>query len=270
MTRLASSWPYKFEILPLALLFVDEEYQRPVNDQFVRKIMKNWKPHLFGVLTVSRRAEKDFGLGAPIQYAVFDGQHRMKAARQLERFENVPCVVYDGLTREEEAVLFAELQEERRSLRPYDKFRARLFAGEPNAVGIQVVINDSKFELIAGGAYRATHITAVRAVEDAYVRGVLAQVLSVAQRAWVDNAEPSKEPVLTNDMLRGLTYYIYEYDVDGLDKERLIKALRRHKPHELLKRAGALREGKGFGGKSPQYLAEVIDDEYMKGQRKAS
>src|SRR3954469_10815955 len=90
-----ADWPFRFEVLPLDKLAVDEDYQRPLTT-FVSKIQKNYDPALVQTFIVSERAVD------PVWYAVIDGQTRMTAMRNLE-LEFAPCVVYVGLTQDQEA-----------------------------------------------------------------------------------------------------------------------------------------------------------------------
>src|SRR3954452_18659822 len=93
-------------------IVVDERYQRPVEDYRVQKIAEHFDETLFGVLEVSRRNGT---------CAVFDGQHRLEAARRIG-LGVVPCLVHEGLSPEDEAQLFVRLQRERKNINPNDRF----------------------------------------------------------------------------------------------------------------------------------------------------
>lgn len=63
-----------FEILPLDRLFL-ETYQRTLNPQKVKRIVREFDPSKLGVLMISERPDG--------RYAVIDGQHRMTALREM-------------------------------------------------------------------------------------------------------------------------------------------------------------------------------------------
>ena len=81
----------------------------------------------FRPLDVSKRANG--------MYAALDGGGRWLMA-QLMGLKTVPCMVHEGLTREEEAELFSEFDSETYKLRSIDRFVAYLSALDPMAVAI--------------------------------------------------------------------------------------------------------------------------------------
>src|SRR5947209_20056743 len=101
-------YPFRFEILTPSQLTVDESYQRPLS-HFVETIVENFDPALLQTLAVSERRTT---------YTVIDGQTRLVALRRLGALE-VPCLIYTGLTKAQEAMLFARFPTERRGIRPY-------------------------------------------------------------------------------------------------------------------------------------------------------
>src|SRR4051812_16232170 len=122
------SWPYRFELVPLDRLFVDADYQRPLTS-FVERIANDYDPAKVGTLTVSERKKGP--------HAIVDGQTRWEATKRQPSEELpvddagrpiVPCLVYYGLSREQEAQLFASLQTDRRGMATYLRFRASLVA----------------------------------------------------------------------------------------------------------------------------------------------
>ncbi len=73
-------------------------YQRPVDEQEVDRLIREWDGRLLDPLVVSFRDGK---------FHVVDGQHRVAAMRKIYGGKEVmaPCTIYNGLTYEQEADL---------------------------------------------------------------------------------------------------------------------------------------------------------------------
>jgi hypothetical protein len=107
----AASEPY-IEALPAHLLFADPTYQRDLDTRRAVEMAGTFDRRLLGVLDVSRR---DDG-----RYAILDGQHRHATVVAVTPLAHVVCNVYEGLTVEDEARLFHELNQKRKALSWWD------------------------------------------------------------------------------------------------------------------------------------------------------
>lgn len=260
--------PYRYEILPIKHLFVDESYQRPLTN-FVKRIEEKFDPALVGTLVTSERGKTKF--------AVVDGQTRMTAMRRRGLTE-APCLIYANLTEADEADLFARLQTERRGMVAANRFRAEVIAKKPFAVALDRIVQDEGFS-IGVNVQDGYCINAVAALETIY-RGMksrrakfqpdedlLRDVLQIVKGAWPKMPEGAK----SGTMLRGLGYYLM-FAPDGkvrskaqqVDFDRLTTKLGKVQPSELARRAEQLREGRGMSGNSPSYMAEAIAAQYSK------
>lgn len=81
-----------------------EDYQREGDDAFVAEIARNFNWVKFGALWVSQRANGTIG-----KLCVVDGGMRLRAALRIGEITEVPCLVYRGLTRQEEAEVFLRI-----------------------------------------------------------------------------------------------------------------------------------------------------------------
>jgi hypothetical protein len=186
-----SDWPYRFEILDVNELVVDESYQRPLTS-FAKRIERGFDPALVGTLVVSRR---DDGT-----QAVVDGQTRAAAIRTLagegKVTSTVPCLVYVGMSQADEASLFVRLQKERRGMHSYERFRAALVAGDPEAIAIKAICDRLGYRLGQG----ANELSAVSALEKVYRRSpkVLERTLRLLRKPWGGGYMPS------GDMVKGV------------------------------------------------------------------
>jgi hypothetical protein len=254
--------PYRFELVPLSKLFVDADYQRPLTS-FVETVAREYDPALVGTLIVS---ERDDG-----RFAVIDGQTRMEGMGRNEE-DVAPCLVYENLTREQEARLFSDLQTKRRGMATYLRFRAALVAKQPEALAIAAIANEEGFDL---GVEEHTHtLKSIAALEWCYradkpkdgepTGDLLRRVLKIIATAWPDAATEFRT---SSDVIRGLGVFLRREK--NVDDNRLEDRLAGITPRTLRHRANALQEGSGSGtGGRAAYMADAILGVYMRGGRR--
>jgi hypothetical protein len=258
--------PYRFAVVPLRYMIVDE-YQRPLTS-FVQKIVRQFDPALVGCLCLSQRSRTS--------YALIDGQTRAEGMRRLG-LDEAPCLVYEGLTREQEAALFSRLQTERRGMTSASRFRAQVIANDPVASAINEIVEQHGY-VIDHNSSEPGALRAVAALEfvyqgtygrqgkrDHFDPELLADTLDIIRRAWPKMPDTAKGAA----MIRGLGWFLAR-NPDGkprstdIDVDRLIERLAKVTPSDLAKRAESLREGRGMSGNSPAYMAEAIEAQYKK------
>lgn len=238
-------------MVPLDRLFIDADYQRPLTS-FVDEVTRDYDPAKVGTLLVSARDDERF--------AVFDGQTRMEAMKRNGE-PDAPCLVYSGLTPEQEAQLFADLVTKRRGTAAYLRFRAELRAGKPQAVAIAEIVEAAGLDL--GLVEKPNTVRAVAALENVYRRDpdLLPLVLNTITAAWPD---PTTDARLTGDIVRGLAVFLQRES--NVRLETLVQRLAGVTPMMIRHRANALKEGSGSGGGSPGYMADAILGIYMRGR----
>lgn len=241
------SWPYRFEIVPLEDLVVDQSYQRPLTS-FWKTVSEKFNPALVGTLVVSERGRRK---------NVVDGQTRLTAMRE-RGIHGAPCLIYEGLSRKQEAQLFALLQTQRRAMRSYDRFRAELVAGEPVAVGVSRIAEEVGYKLSA--QEEPLTLRAVTELEKLYNIGDehLRDVLELTRDIWglEDRDAVSKQ------ILGGLSSFVRTQK--NLDYDRLRKRLHDVTPKLIINRAAQIREGAGYGTGTAKSVAQAILAEYMR------
>lgn len=226
-------------------IVVDGRYQRPVEQFRVDKIAEGFDETLFGVIEVSRRNGK---------CAVFDGQHRLEAARALG-MKDVPCLVHDGLTPEAEAELFVRLQRERKNINPNDRFKARLFYNDPVALDINRVVTEAGFSIKPNAADAAPDVWRIRAVaalERAYHRygpDHLYETLDTV-RAWWGGDKKSTD----GSLIEGVALFLRLYG--GRLRDDHIQRLRATPPQTIIRRALG-----GAGGGGGYWMAQIVAGE---------
>lgn len=123
-------------MVPVAALAVDRGYQRSVSDRgrrLIRAMVADFDPAVFGVL---------LGHWAGARFALIDGQHRALAALALG-LRVVPCLsVQPGSA----AAVFLTVNRDSVALRPLDRWRAAVAAGEPAAVALAGICEGLELE----------------------------------------------------------------------------------------------------------------------------
>jgi len=207
--------PGTLEWIPANELEVDSRYQRIVSPAAVRKMARTFDGDAFGVLIVSERYDK--------RKYLIDGQHRVATLAEMKReTERVPCMVYRGLTIEDEAKIFYYPQASRRALTAGQKFRARLLANEPRAIAIHNLVREAGFNLnFTDGNTSNGQIVAVGAIEyiTRYGMDNLSTTLDVIRQAWKGETDG-----VTSELIRGLGTFCARYE-GRYQFARLIKTL---------------------------------------------
>ncbi len=233
-------------------IHVDERYQRSFNETFAqKKIIDHYNPDALGIILVSHRANGKF-------YAL-DGQHRLLARRAMGKGdERIRCEVFEGLSLADEALLF-DLRNTNHGVRAFEKFRARLIAGEPRAVEVAKIARQNGYEPSNSG------FACVSACENVHAKSpkLLADTLALTRGAW------GKDCIPTGHVVRGIAMLIERFNGE-LD----LKVLQR----KLAKRAGGQNKLIGDarsiyqmeGGGIWTAVAEVLRREYNKGHKEAT
>jgi hypothetical protein len=116
--------PGEFRLVPKNILNVDDEYQRDAeeNRTKVLAIAREFSWAVFGVLIVALRLDGTL--------FVYDGGHRLLAARHRSDVDLVPCLIFRIASREDEARLFDKINRYRKAMAARWTHRALAFAGD--------------------------------------------------------------------------------------------------------------------------------------------
>lgn len=113
-------------------LEIDAQYQRSLDSeqsqQLVRAIAQHWNWDLCQPLVVARRPDG--------KLYVIDGQHRLAAARLRGDIPQLPAVVVQYDSVEDEAASFVLLNQQRKPLSKLDLFKAAVASGDTTASAI--------------------------------------------------------------------------------------------------------------------------------------
>lgn len=243
--------------LPLNMLFVDQTVQRPLDDRKAQRMADAMDLSLLGVVEVSEREDGSCH--------VMDAQHRIAALR-LAGFtdEKIECRVHHGLTRAEEAARFIGLNTFT-APRAFDKFKVRIQAEDPVALGVDRILMEHGWRLVTG---RDGGFTAVAAAERVYTgqgsadkeRGPrnFSDALGTVTEAW------GRGPMAANQYIIGGLGLFYARYSDQVDKPSLVKRLAQFAggPDNYIGKARGIRDWRGGG--LPRCVAELTTEVYNK------
>jgi hypothetical protein len=199
---------------------IDARFQRDLDESRAKRMSKALDPRRLGHPVVSARADGT--------YVCLDGQHRLKAMLLAGMDEPILCDVWEGLTLEEESALFLMLQEDRRPVRVFDKFKARIVAQDPVAVEIRSIVQSAGLRI--SKAQSAGSVAAIQALESVHRRYAnLGRALTVLKH-WSDG----DGSVYDGRLIRDVGYVLAMHP--ELDLKRLAEKLSPHSPERILNR----------------------------------
>lgn len=117
----------KIASVPVELMELDHTYQR-ILGKTVKKLMAEWDNNKCDFLIVSYRNNR---------FYIIDGQHRYSVAK-AKGIVCLPCIIFVGLSQQDEALKFAQQQDNVNKLTPYDTFKANIACGDETIEAIKV------------------------------------------------------------------------------------------------------------------------------------
>jgi len=121
-------------------LGVDHDYQRDkVIVAKVREIQSNWSWAGCGCILVAMRKDGTFW--------VFDGQHRVLAARNRSDITTLPCLVFEVDSKTQEAAGFLVSNTQRKAVTAIAKFKALVMTGDSAALAVNRICDEIGIEV---------------------------------------------------------------------------------------------------------------------------
>ena len=207
-------------------------------------------------------------------YEICDGQHRIRAVRELWGDATmIPVVITTRSEYRARASLFVESARYRKGLSPIDLFRAEVEAGHTEATEIKAICDDVGVKIGHRHSRRmaANLCGAVLQLRRAHRLGdgVLERTLRLLAAVWPNDSDRHAVP-----NLQGLSHFLAVYP--HARDERLIKRLTAFSDSNAggisLSRAVIVLQGyySGGGTSTGKFSAMVILKEYNKGLRASS
>lgn len=206
-------------------LFVDPAYQRPVQSKLVETIARDFKPELLQTPDVSERPDGT--------HAIIDGQQRWTGVVKRGAPQKLRCNVHTGLSREDEAALFVELNKRRKQVSSLERFVAARFYGEPMALDIDAAVRAVNMDIGAlKGGRPETRIAATATLERIYNRWGREGLDRALQVAQIWRGDPKSN---TGHWIMGLAVFTQRHGTVFTVKQR--QALENVVPARILRQA---------------------------------
>lgn len=183
-------------------LISDQDYQRAIDERRVRRIVAGFNPDLVNEPKVSSRD----GL-----FYVFDGQHTVAALKMMNNNRHLPieCKVYTGLTRQDEARLFAEQNGFSKPVATSDRIRALYTAGDVDICDMRETLeglgitcnfsnNKASYKIVAYGTVLRIFTNVPR--ED------FIQIIELIKQSWGGDADSFSREILSGMHMFYITY----------------------------------------------------------------
>jgi hypothetical protein len=242
--------PGAIRTLSTARLTSGLPYQRPVEQKNVDKLIRNWNSRELYPVIVSFRDGK---------FNVVDGQNRIAAMRQMAGGGDVivPCMIYTGMTYEQEAELYAKLDKGKRPLTPRQHTKALVESGaDARIMEIKCLVEDVGFVwALTEPTGEPFEIAPIRALINAHqlLGGeAFTRMLSLLAGAW--QGTPNS---LRASMLSGMALFVKTYEAELSDRA-FSRRLSIVSPDEII-RLGRIEADVGLR------FARIILDKYNGG-----
>ena len=158
-----------FELIPIRKLVSNQEYQRPLSENHIRKALEEFDVYQINPVKVSRRDGINY---------VFDGQHTIEiiASESGSRDTPVWCMIYDDLKYKEEAHIFADQQKH---------VKAHIEADDPKQKIIEAIVQSYGLAITSTKAKNGiSAVSTLERIYDKYGQAVLDRTLCLAAATW--------------------------------------------------------------------------------------
>ena len=260
-------------------LMIDDRYNREIKFQWVDEIAANYNPDQLQVLNISRRLYRlvQPPKGKPVEEQVFDGnlaaatrvelviisgQHRLLATLKAKGEDfMLQCNVYDRLTFGQEAELFALFDEKVRPHQAYQRHRAHVAGGNPEALAIESIANGVGLQVHKGKTTNTDGI--IYAVSTLYSIArnngfeFLARLLEIHYGAWQEQKE-----AYTSPLLQGTAVLMKKFGAYGMWRDEWLMQALRDPAHNALSLAQRAR-GAATGISATSIAQEVARIEHI-------
>lgn len=178
-------------IVKISDLTIDYTYQRQPIMKKVNKIAKSFDPDILGVIICSMREDGSI--------AVIDGSHRVHALRMKELNDStVNALVYFSLTIQEEAKIFAMLNQEHTKPNTTDIFKAGIVSGDEETIAISKILNSLGLIIGVGpGDNKVRAISTIRRVYRNAGEKVLRDTLYTIKSAYGDSSSTMRDVLVS-------------------------------------------------------------------------
>ena len=212
-----------YQMVNSALLIPCAEYQRVLHVEKVAHIAENFSEYVANEPKVSFRDGR---------FYIFDGQNTVEARRTCNGGMELPirCKVFYGLTKEDEATLFAIQTGNATCLTAGERLRANLVAENPDALYFVGITSNAGVEFAYDGIRAPWKIYCIGTAYELYKQygcERYVEMLHIINEAWKGNVDSYLAGVI-----RGVARFISVYEGE-YSRERLVQQLARTHPKTI-------------------------------------
>lgn len=252
--------------IKITQLYVPTEYQRSTKSRASANNISYISSHFNWAdcgLIVCPLADSE-----PPQYAVIDGQHRLRAAEQNGGIDELPCVVIEERGLSSQARNFVVINSKRVKLNPLQEYHAAVVAGEPDAVALDAILKKC-------GVAIAAHTLVVKEMHPrvTIAVGTLLKMIQeysekqiVGTLTAITEAYPDTPGMLRANLIRVVGQFIKAFP--DADRQALVAALQGIDVDDLEKEARTFKQIQG--GTTSAAMLAVLERQYKKALRKAA
>ncbi len=189
-----------FELIPIHNLVSSQEYQRGLSPSQVDNAAANFDLHQINPVKVSRRDGVNY---------VVNGQHTIEIVAQVAGSRECPvwCMIYDDLSYQHEADVFANQMKFVRPLKPYEVFMANIEAGNAKQLMIKDLVESYSLSIGAARSYGViAAVSTVEAIYEKFGYHVLDRTLRLCVGTWEGDMDS-----LSANVLNGIARLVYTF-----------------------------------------------------------
>ena len=234
---------FAYQMVNSALLIPCIEYQRMLRMEKVSQIAENFSEYIANEPKVSYRDGR---------FYVFDGQNTVEARRTCNGGKDVTirCKVFYGLTKEDEATLFAIQTGNATCLTAGERLRANLVAENPDALYFVGITSNAGVEFAYDGIRAPWKIYCIETAYELYKQygcERYVEMLHIINEAWKGNVDAYLAGVI-----RGVARFISVYEGE-YSRERLVQQLARTHPKTITQLAQ-----KDTGSSANRHMRQIL------------
>ena len=234
---------FAYQMVNSALLIPCAEYQRVLHVEKVAHIAENFSEYVANEPKVSFRDGR---------FYIFDGQNTVEARRTCNGGMELPirCKVFYGLTKEDEATLFAIQTGNATCLTAGERLHANLVAENPDALYFVGITPNAGVEFAYDGIREPWKIYCIETAYELYKQygcECYVEILRIINEAWKGNVDAYLAGVI-----RGVARFISVYEGE-YSRERLVQQLARTHPKTITQLAQ-----KDTGSSANRHMRQIL------------
>lgn len=233
---------------------VDHNYQREIKPARVQQILREFNWSQFQPVMLAEQEDGTF--------TVFDGQHRVAAARNHPKITEVPAAVVRLSGTQSEAAAFIGVNVNRTGINTIEKFWAGIEAGDKNMMRIRDVLSRAGCEVLpAVGVHPGSTKTAAVSAVDRSIRN-FGEAAVIEACITLSSAWQTDNGALNGIFISALSR-LFRNNKALIQRDRMIAKLKASDRKSMAAAAETIR--KIGGGDAAVNLSKALTEIYNKG-----